>query len=57
MQAGIEDIVIIAGRGKHSIEDFFDISYEVESKLIKEGKENLLKSININGSIMTHHGL
>lgn len=46
MQAGIEDILIIAGRGKHSIEDFFDISYELESKLVKEGKEDLLKSIN-----------
>lgn len=46
MQAGIEDIILIAGRGKHSIEDFFDISYELESRLIKEGKEDVLKSIN-----------
>lgn len=46
MQAGIEDIIIVAGRGKHSIEDFFDISYEVESKLVNEGKEDLLRSIN-----------
>jgi len=46
MQAGIEDILIVAGRGKHSIEDFFDISYEVESKLVNEGKEDLLRSIN-----------
>lgn len=46
MQAGIEDIVLVAGRGKHSIEDFFDLSYEVEDKLVKEGKEALLKSLN-----------
>ncbi len=46
VQAGIEDIILIAGRGKHSIEDFFDISYEVEDKLIKEGKEHILKSLN-----------
>jgi len=46
MQAGIEDIILIAGRGKHSIEDFFDISYEVEDKLVKEGKESILKSLN-----------
>lgn len=46
MHAGIEDIVLIAGRGKHSIEDFFDISYEVEDRLVKEGKEDLLKSLN-----------
>ncbi len=46
MQAGIEDIVLIAGRGKHSIEDFFDLSYEVEDRLMKDGKEDLLKSLN-----------
>jgi UTP--glucose-1-phosphate uridylyltransferase len=46
MQAGIEDIILIAGRGKHSIEDFFDLSYEVEDKLVKEGKESILKSLN-----------
>lgn len=45
VQAGIEDVVLIAGRGKHSIEDFFDISYELESKLVKDGKESILKSL------------
>lgn len=46
VQAGIEDIILIAGRGKHSIEDFFDISYELEDKLVREGKESILKSLN-----------
>ncbi|MBC7742939.1 MAG: UTP--glucose-1-phosphate uridylyltransferase [Bdellovibrionaceae bacterium] len=46
MRAGIEDIILIAGRGKHSIEDFFDISYEVEDRLVKEGKESILESLN-----------
>lgn len=45
VQAGIEDIFLIAGRGKHSIEDFFDISYEVEERLHKEGKADVLKSL------------
>lgn len=45
VQAGIEDIVLIAGRGKNAIEDFFDISYELESKLVKDGKEAILKSL------------
>ncbi|MFZ4404936.1 MAG: UTP--glucose-1-phosphate uridylyltransferase GalU [Pseudobdellovibrionaceae bacterium] len=40
--AGIEDIVLVAGRGKHAIEDFFDTSYELEDKLAKEGKLHLL---------------
>ncbi|MBC7457682.1 MAG: UTP--glucose-1-phosphate uridylyltransferase [Bdellovibrionaceae bacterium] len=46
MNAGIEDIILIQGRGKTAIEDFFDISYEIENKLIKDGKEDLLKNLN-----------
>jgi UTP--glucose-1-phosphate uridylyltransferase len=45
VQAGIEDIVLIAGRGKHAIEDFFDTSYELEDKLIKDGKEHLIERV------------
>lgn len=45
VQAGITDIVLIQGRGKTAIEDFFDVSYELEDKLIKDGKEEILKQI------------
>ena len=45
MQAGIEDIVLIQGRGKTAIEDFFDISYELEDTLIKNGKSEVLESL------------
>jgi UTP--glucose-1-phosphate uridylyltransferase len=45
VEAGIEDIVLVAGRGKHAIEDFFDTSYELEDKLLKEGKEKLLERV------------
>lgn len=45
IQAGIEDIVLIAGRGKHAIEDFFDTSYELEDKLAKDGKLHLLERL------------
>ncbi len=45
VRAGIEDIVLIAGRGKHAIEDFFDRSYEVEDQLLKAGREDLLQRI------------
>jgi UTP--glucose-1-phosphate uridylyltransferase len=46
IQAGIEDIVLIQGRGKTAIEDFFDISYELEDKFNKEGKSHLLENLN-----------
>lgn len=42
VEAGIEDIVLIAGRGKHAIEDFFDTSYELEDKLARSGQLDLL---------------
>jgi UTP--glucose-1-phosphate uridylyltransferase len=42
VSAGIEDIVLIAGRGKHAIEDFFDTSYELEDKLAQSGQLHLL---------------
>ena len=45
VQAGIEDIILIQGRGKTAIEDFFDVSYELEDKLVKDGKEEVLKQI------------
>jgi len=46
VQAGIEDIVLIAGRGKHAIEDFFDTSYELEDRLARDGKTHLLERLN-----------
>lgn len=42
IRAGIEDIIIIAGRGKTAIEDFFDRSYELEDLLAKSGKHEWL---------------
>ena len=45
VKAGIEDIILIQGRGKTAIEDFFDTSYELEDKLAKDGKLNLLERL------------
>lgn len=45
INAGIEDIILIQGRGKEAIEDFFDVSYELEDKLEKDGKINLLERL------------
>jgi len=40
--SGIEDIIIVTGRSKRAIEDHFDKSYELESELQKNHKEELL---------------
>jgi UTP--glucose-1-phosphate uridylyltransferase len=43
--SGIEEIVIIIGRGKRSIEDHFDKSYELEDALLKNNKLSLLEEV------------
>lgn len=45
VRAGIEDIILIAGRGKSAIEDFFDRSYEVEHQLEKAGRFDILERL------------
>lgn len=41
--SGIEDIIIVTGRTKKSIEDHFDKSVELEMELEKHGKQELLE--------------
>ena len=43
--AGLTKIVIVTGRGKSSIEDHFDVSYELEQLLEARGKTDLLDQV------------
>lgn len=43
--SGIEDILIVSGRGKRAIEDHFDKSYELEETLAKRNKFDRLKEV------------
>ena len=43
--AGIEDIIVVTGRNKRSIEDHFDRSIELEMELEKDGKDDMLKMV------------
>ena len=45
VQAGIEEVILITGREKGSIEDHFDISVELENHLKKKGRGDLLKIV------------
>src|SRR5665213_1604432 len=45
IEADIPEVVLIAGRDKTSVEDYFDTSFELEDVLEKAGKRDLLKSI------------
>lgn len=43
--SGIEDILIITGRGKRAIEDHFDYSFELEHQLRASGKKKALEEV------------
>jgi UTP--glucose-1-phosphate uridylyltransferase len=43
--SGIRDIVLVTGMGKNSIEDYFDISAQLERFLAEKGKESLLERV------------
>jgi UTP--glucose-1-phosphate uridylyltransferase len=43
--SGIEDILIVTGKGKRAIEDHFDSSYELEQSLLLRGKLDLLSEV------------
>jgi len=43
--SGIEEIIIITGRGKRAIEDHFDYSFELEHTLVEKNKNELLETV------------
>lgn len=45
LASGIEEIMIITGRNKRSIEDHFDANFELEQNLISKGKLKLLEVV------------
>lgn len=45
VKAGIEEIIFVTGRGKHAIEDHFDKSFELETRLVEKNKTDLIKKV------------
>ena len=45
VEAGIKDLIFITGRNKRSISDHFDMAYELENELERNGKTELLKIV------------
>ena len=45
VHSGIENIIIVTGRGKNAIEDHFDVSYELEKILEGRGQQELLQVV------------
>ena len=51
--SGIEEIVLITGRGKRAIEDHFDVAFELEEDLKAKGKHKLLSEIQRIANLVT----
>ncbi len=45
LASGVENIIIVTGRGKSAIEDHFDVAFELEAFLSARGKTELLEEI------------
>ncbi len=53
--SGIEDIIIVTGKGKRAIEDHFDHNFELEQNLIEKGKFELLDKVKQSSEINLHY--
>lgn len=55
IESGIEDIIIVTGKGKRAIEDHFDHSFELEQNLLDKGKYEILEKVQESSKINIHY--
>ena len=56
IQSGIEDIIVVTGKGKRAIEDHFDYAHELEQTLYEKGKFDLLERVrNVSEMVNIHY--
>ncbi|WP_340084367.1 UTP--glucose-1-phosphate uridylyltransferase GalU [Siminovitchia sp. FSL H7-0308] len=53
--SGIEDIIIVTGKGKRAIEDHFDHAFELEQNLIEKEKYDLLEKVRFSSNLADIH--
>lgn len=53
--SGIEDIIIVTGKGKRAIEDHFDNNFELEDNLLKREKYELLEKVRDSSKVEIHY--
>jgi UTP--glucose-1-phosphate uridylyltransferase len=57
VRAGLEDILFVTGRGKSAVEDHFDQAPEIEAKLERDGKDDLLARVRRATNLATIHSV
>ncbi|MBD0379702.1 UTP--glucose-1-phosphate uridylyltransferase GalU [Paenibacillus sedimenti] len=55
VDSGIEDIIIVTGKGKRAIEDHFDNYFELEQNLYDKGKFDLLNEVQKSAKLVDIH--
>ncbi|MEE6133307.1 UTP--glucose-1-phosphate uridylyltransferase [Priestia aryabhattai] len=55
IESGIEDIIIVTGKGKRAIEDHFDYAPELEQNLLEKGKMELLEKVRQSSNVDIHY--
>ncbi|MGG0657020.1 UTP--glucose-1-phosphate uridylyltransferase GalU [Rummeliibacillus pycnus] len=55
IESGIEEIIIVTGKGKRAIEDHFDRNFELEDNLMKKGNFELLNKINQSSKVEIYY--
>ncbi|CAH2716766.1 UTP--glucose-1-phosphate uridylyltransferase [Neobacillus rhizosphaerae] len=53
--SGIEDIIIVTGKGKRAIEDHFDYAHELEQNLLEKGKTDILDKVRYSTNLADIH--
>lgn len=53
--SGIEDIIIVTGKGKRAIEDHFDYAHELEQNLLEKKKLDLLEKVQYSSNLADIH--
>ncbi|PKG22099.1 UTP--glucose-1-phosphate uridylyltransferase GalU [Niallia nealsonii] len=53
--SGIEDIIIVTGKGKRAIEDHFDNAWELEENLVAKEKFDLLEKVKESSNVEIHY--
>ncbi|KRD84535.1 UTP--glucose-1-phosphate uridylyltransferase [Bacillus sp. Root147] len=55
IESGIEDIIIVTGKGKRAIEDHFDYAPELENNLEEKGKLEILEKVRQSSNVDIHY--
>ncbi|MED4293006.1 UTP--glucose-1-phosphate uridylyltransferase GalU [Priestia megaterium] len=55
IESGIEDIIIVTGKGKRAIEDHFDYAPELENNLVEKGKIEILEKVRQSSNVDIHY--